>query len=1085
MKKNFKKTWMTKVVTFVLASAMVLSSCLVSGNTADAKKKTKVTKVKINTGKVLVLKKGQKKKLSVTVLPKKASNKKVTYKSSNKKVVKVSKKGVVKAVAKKGSAKITVKSKSNKKKKATIKVKIGKPITAIKVTGTKTRQEFYYTQVTNVDKTSANYGKVSTVQRSKWVNKGTVFTKKKSASVTLELGMDKISLKTIYSPKKPTYKKVTYSSSKGAVANVVANTIVPKKVGTTTITVKAADGSGKKAKIKVTVKPMGTYTTPAPTPKTFSSDEVEMIENFEDKTAGTNWNNWTAAGRDISKDGDVMQVVTDPENSANKCLKVIPHGYDLAPVLSFDLPAGKTLNDYTGVYVKLRVVAGPTSDYTYKTVCAYFAKKGTLNYKYAFSTNEDTYNEKTKENPDNAKYYEFWVDKSMALGDNTAKDDVGASLSQMPTVTSQGESAGFKYYEDDPAVGFSTRELAFNKFLSDDLKKLSSLDMVVGASYSKPSNPADPDSTVTWYIDDISLIKKPDKQVPVTGIEVTGADNVTVGTTSEYSAVVTPADATEKGVTWSVSDPAKATIDAATGILTAVAEGSVDVIATAKDGSKVSGTKTVTLKNAAVVSEDYVVDISKAADFTSTAGISSLTKEGDDYVGSSINNNAKYFIDLGETLDLSGYAKMEVVFQSDGGLEFGLWDKDFDITADTWWDKAKLRKYSTDTGTADDHDADSDYKTQTEILSGDLSAIRYISIGANKNFENGTFKIKSFKFLAPEAGAKDILDEYSVTYPVSEDFTGAETVLLGWSNWLDETNEYAKLADKDVTFVSDPEVYASVPASEWDGIALPLDNRKGTADKDFYVEATVKAPDSTPVQVGFSGSNTLANSQYYPGNTMKEYGNDYYVQEEVGSDWTVIKTKITVPAGKFGETRLKGTKDTGFLVKNVKIEEYTNQDVGGGADSGASELPTTATALDLATGRLLDPSNYSNDAYSEASVTFSASGIVATTGTTADTVVIPLGFTVKTGETLQVHITGSVSRGTTENSLRTWLTSSAGNYGNNSDVVVVSNGDNANLDETVTLTAKADAGELILKGPGGSKFENTTITKVEVMAAAK
>lgn len=84
---------------------------------------------------------------------------------------------------------------------------------------------------------------------------------------------------------------------------------------------------------------------------------------------------------------------------------------------------------------------------------------------------------------------------------------------------------------------------------------------------------------------------------PVTQITVDGSATIdTDGGTSKYTATVTPDEATNKNVTWSVSDPSKATITQ-DGTVTAVADGSVDVTATAQDGSKVSGKKSVTISN--------------------------------------------------------------------------------------------------------------------------------------------------------------------------------------------------------------------------------------------------------------------------------------------------------------------------------------------------------------------------------------------------------------------------------------------------------------------------------------------------------
>ena len=79
-----------------------------------------------------------------------------------------------------------------------------------------------------------------------------------------------------------------------------------------------------------------------------------------------------------------------------------------------------------------------------------------------------------------------------------------------------------------------------------------------------------------------------------TTVTVSGVAEVAVGSNATYTAVVEPALASQ-AVTWSTSDVAKATIDPATGVLTAVAAGSVDVIATSVALNTIVGQKTVTV----------------------------------------------------------------------------------------------------------------------------------------------------------------------------------------------------------------------------------------------------------------------------------------------------------------------------------------------------------------------------------------------------------------------------------------------------------------------------------------------------------
>ena len=152
-------------------------------------------------------------KLKVTVKPKKA---KVTYKINKKKIASVSKKGVVKA-KKPGKAKITVKSGSKKVVVKVVVKKIKKKVT--KVTAPK--------------------------------------------NVTVKVGA-KQKIKTSVKPKKATLKKLTFKSSAKKIAKVNAKGVITGvKAGKAKITVKAVDGSKKKATVSVVVIAGAVATSPA------------------------------------------------------------------------------------------------------------------------------------------------------------------------------------------------------------------------------------------------------------------------------------------------------------------------------------------------------------------------------------------------------------------------------------------------------------------------------------------------------------------------------------------------------------------------------------------------------------------------------------------------------------------------------------------------------------------------------------------------------------------------------------------------------------------------------------------------------
>ncbi|MBQ6844838.1 MAG: Ig domain-containing protein [Agathobacter sp.] len=181
--------------------------------TCKIKVQTPVSKISVpkSTVKLIV---GEKYKISPTVSPKTASNKKVSYSTSKKSVATVSSKGVITA-KKAGTAYITVKAKDGSKKSAKIKVVVKKAAPVdVKVT-----------KVTvNVTKNILVVGE------------------NVSATVKVE-------------PTNATNKAVTWSSSNKEVAIVDSNgKITAVSEGTTYITATAKDGSGKSGKVLVTVK---------------------------------------------------------------------------------------------------------------------------------------------------------------------------------------------------------------------------------------------------------------------------------------------------------------------------------------------------------------------------------------------------------------------------------------------------------------------------------------------------------------------------------------------------------------------------------------------------------------------------------------------------------------------------------------------------------------------------------------------------------------------------------------------------------------------------------------------------------------
>ncbi len=208
----------SKTIKKVIASAVVAAMAITSiVPAAPAQAAVKAKKLTVKTKKITLYKGAAagygSMKLKVTVKPKKA---KVTYKINKKKIATVSKKGVVKA-KKPGKAKITVKSGNKKVVVKVVVKKIKKKVT--KVTAPK--------------------------------------------NVTVKVGA-KQKIKTSVKPKKATLKKLTFKSSAKKIAKVNAKGVITGvKAGKAKITVKAVDGSKKKATVSVVVTGAAVTSSPA------------------------------------------------------------------------------------------------------------------------------------------------------------------------------------------------------------------------------------------------------------------------------------------------------------------------------------------------------------------------------------------------------------------------------------------------------------------------------------------------------------------------------------------------------------------------------------------------------------------------------------------------------------------------------------------------------------------------------------------------------------------------------------------------------------------------------------------------------
>lgn len=93
----------------------------------------------------------------------------------------------------------------------------------------------------------------------------------------------------------------------------------------------------------------------------------------------------------------------------------------------------------------------------------------------------------------------------------------------------------------------------------------------------------------------------------VTYVGVIGPSAMTISEVRPLAYEILPADAADKSVTWSSSNPSVAVVDPYTGVVTAKANGSVVITATANDGSGKSGTLALTVTSSKILATAIAV----------------------------------------------------------------------------------------------------------------------------------------------------------------------------------------------------------------------------------------------------------------------------------------------------------------------------------------------------------------------------------------------------------------------------------------------------------------------------------------------
>ncbi|MDF1617946.1 Ig-like domain-containing protein [Petrocella sp. FN5] len=172
--------------------------------------------------------------------------------------------------------------------------------------------------------------------------------------------------------------------------------------------------------------------------------------------------------------------------------------------------------------------------------------------------------------------------------------------------------------------------------------------------------------------------------IAVTTITVSGAGGAstitTVDGTLQMSVNVAPAEASNKSVTWSVTPQTGSATISSTGLLTAVANGTITVVATAQDGSGITGSRQIIISGQSTEGVSNKAELEAAIDNNSITNIVLISSITDD-IAQSTARTSSFTIDFGShvltgNLDITANNLSMITFNGDAGTRI-----DGDITS--------------------------------------------------------------------------------------------------------------------------------------------------------------------------------------------------------------------------------------------------------------------------------------------------------------------------------------------------------------------------------------------------------------------
>ena len=554
-------------------TAVALGEATITATTADGTnlsasckvtvEPTKVTSITLsqNTASLHV---GETVTLTATVKPDDATDKTVTWKSSNEAVATVDN-GKVTAVAL-GEATITATTADGTNLTATCAITVN-PIKAASITLSQTTAELF--------------------------------------------PGDKITLTATVLPENATDKRVTWMSSNSSIATVSEEGIVTAvAVGETTITAKTADGTNLTATCAVKVNPIkvSSITLSQTTATLYPTDQLQLTATVLPDNAtnkGIEWESSNTAVATVSE-GIVVAVApgeavitvrtTDGSNLSATCAVTVK------PILATSITLSQTAANATvgdRLQLKATVLPDNTTDksVTWSTSAPDVATVDAEGIVIVVGAGEAVITATTNDGTNLQATCTLTAVPATVLATSITLDvteaelGIGRTLQLTATILPEDVSThGVTWSSSNDAVAI-VNEMGLVTALAEG-------ETVITA--------ATVDGTELTATCTMTVVPVKAERIELNYTEDTV---LKLGETLQFTATITPDDATDKTVTWSTSDENVATVDEE-GLVTAVGIGEAIITATTADGTELSASCTITVEP--ILAESITLDITEA-----------------------------------------------------------------------------------------------------------------------------------------------------------------------------------------------------------------------------------------------------------------------------------------------------------------------------------------------------------------------------------------------------------------------------------------------------------------------------------------